>query len=77
MTLIVAMVTKNAPATWNQEMQHLREVIIVQSCSWVVVRLYDDDEDNDDKDANTHKPININPMLMMAMMMIINLSTTR
>ena len=62
---------------WNQEMQHLREVIIVQSCSWIVLRLYDDNEDNDDKDVNTHKPINSNPMMMMAMMMIINLSTTR
>ena len=77
MTLIVAMVTKNAPATWNQEMQHLREVIIVQSCSWIVLRLYDDNEDNEDKDVNTHKPINNSPKLMMAMMMIINQSTTR
>ena len=50
-------VIKNKPATWNQEMQHLREVIIVQSCSWIVVRLYDDNENNDDKDANNHKPI--------------------
>ena len=50
-------VIKNAPATWNQEMQHLREVIIVQSCSWIVVRLYEDNEDNEDKDVNTNKPI--------------------
>ena len=51
--IIMIIVIKNAPATWNQEMQHLREVIIVQSCSWIVVRLYDDIDDNDDKDVNT------------------------
>ena len=42
-------------------MQHLRDVIIVQSWSWIVVRLYDDNEDNDDKDVNTHKPIKQQP----------------
>ena len=52
------MVIKKAPATWNQEMQHLREVIIVQSCSWIVLGLYDGNKDNDDKDVNTHKFIN-------------------
>ena len=68
--IIMIIVIKNAPATWNQEMQPLREVIIVQSWSWIVVRLYDDNEDNDDKDVNTHKPINNSPKLIP-----INLST--
>ena len=69
---IMIIVIKNAPATWNQEMQHLREVIIVQSCSWIVLGLYDENKDNDDKDVNTHKPINNSPKLITT-----NLSTTR
>ena len=70
--IIMIIVIKNAPATWNQEMQHLREVIIVQSCSWIVLGLYDENKDNDDKDVNTHKPINNSPKLITT-----NLSTTR